>query len=106
MKSLKFSEPLPEMILRGKKTVTWRLFDEKNIQSGDTLLFCRKDGTAFAKAVATSVREKAFSDLTQEDYQGHEMFPSFEKTLQHYSECYRIPVTEKTNVKIIRFKLA
>jgi len=85
MKSLKFSEPLPEMILRGKKTVTWRLFDEKNIQSGDTLLFCRKDGTAFAKA---------------------EMFPSFEKTLQHYSECYRIPVTEKTNVKIIRFKLA
>ncbi len=37
MKRLRFSEPLPELILSGRKTVTWRINDEKNIQQGDVL---------------------------------------------------------------------
>ncbi len=34
---LKFSEPLPERILSGKKTSTWRVNDDRGITKDDKL---------------------------------------------------------------------
>lgn len=43
IKKLHFAEPLPDLILSGKKDTTWRINDEKNIEVGDTLIFLKKN---------------------------------------------------------------
>jgi len=49
MKQLKFSEPLSYLILSGKKDITWRINDNKNISVGDLISLCYNDGKEFAK---------------------------------------------------------
>ena len=43
MKTLKFASHLVQKILSGEKTSTWRLFDDKDLQVGDGLIFVNKD---------------------------------------------------------------
>ena len=64
---LKFSEPLPQLILDGQKCTTWRINDDKEIAVGDKLSLCRGDGQEFAKAEVSQVNETAFENLTEED---------------------------------------
>ena len=105
MKTLKFSEPLPNLILSGEKTTTWRINDEKDIETGDKLSLCNNSGKEFAKAEVISVKETVFGNLTKNDKETHEKFSSGKEMLQKYSKYYRMNVTPKTKVKIIRFKL-
>lgn len=51
------------------------------------------------------VREKKLSDVTEEDYVGHEKFESQEEMLKTYKKYYGDKVTLDTVVKIIKFKL-
>ncbi len=76
MKTLKFSEPLSNMILNGEKRTTWRINDEKGITKGDVLSLCKKDGMEFAKARVIRTNETTFGKLTSEDKEGHEKFSS------------------------------
>jgi hypothetical protein len=105
MKKLKFSEPLPELILRGEKDITWRINDEKGIKVDDLLSLCHKDGKEFAKAKVTWIKEKTFGDLTEEDKEGHEEFSSDKEMYETYSKYYRMEVTPKTRLKVIKFSL-
>ncbi len=105
MKSLKFSDPKPELILEGRKRSTWRINDEKGISSGDSLSLCRNSGEEFARAVVISTKEAALEDLSEEDRSDHEKFESEERMYRKYSEWYGFRVTPKTMVKVIRFKL-
>ena len=105
MKQLKFAEPLPELVLSGTKNTTWRINDKREIVTGDILSLCYNDGQEFAKAIASSVREITFGELTQEDKTGHETFADDEEMYTTYSRYYNITVTPKTNVKIIKFRL-
>ncbi len=104
MKSLKFWDPLPDLILKGEKTVTWRVNDEKNIEKNDRILLCRKDGTIFAKAVVVKVKKTKFKYLNLKS-KGHEKFSSKQNMYKKYSEYYGFPVVPDTPVKIITFKL-
>jgi len=104
MKRLKFSEPLPKLILDGEKIYTWRINDEKNITVGDKLSLCYNDGREFAKAEVIAVKETTFADLTDEDKEGHEEFSSDEEMYTTYSEYYKMKVTPKTRLKVIKFK--
>ncbi|MDE1871626.1 MAG: ASCH domain-containing protein [Candidatus Micrarchaeota archaeon] len=105
-KTLHFYGSLPELILSGTKTSTWRVNDEKDIAPGDGLSLCRNDGTEFAKAEVTSVKETTFKELTDEDKEGHEEFGSEEEMYKTYSEYYKFEVVPETKLKIIRFRLA
>lgn len=105
MKQLKFSEPLPELILNGQKNSTWRINDEKGIAVGDKLSLCRNNSQEFAKAEATHIKETILENLTPADKEGHEEFSSDEELYQIYSKYYKTNVTPKTRVKIIKFKL-
>lgn len=52
MKTLNFVPELAALIKQGKKTTTFRLFDEKNLQAGDIITLTTRDGkkvNAFAK---------------------------------------------------------
>ena len=105
MKTLKFSDGLPEKILNGSKTATWRLNDEKGIVVGDNLSFCYIDGTEFAKAVATLVKVTTFGIMTTEDKEGHESSRSEEEMFKTFEKYYNMKVGPETEVKIIKFKL-
>jgi hypothetical protein len=105
-KTLKFDEDLAELILSGKKTATWRLFDDKNISLGDKLdLLARPKLEKFAEAIVLDVVEKPFSLLEKADYEGHETYNDTEEMYCTFSKMYKREVGPNTIVKIIHFSL-
>jgi hypothetical protein len=105
MKQLKFSEPLPALVLGGTKTSTWRINDKKDIVNGDELSLCDNDGREFAKALAIDVLITTFGEMTDSDKEGHEAFANDEEMYATFSRYYNMEVSPKTNLKIIKFKL-
>jgi len=105
MKSLKFSDSLPRLILEGKKNTTWRIDNNKNIKENDELSLCNVGGKEFAKAKVISVKEIKFKDLTKEDKEGHEKFLSNDEMYKTYSRYYNKEVNENTILKVIKFKV-
>lgn len=105
MKILKFSEPLPGLILNGQKNTTWRINDDKEISIGDKISLCYVNGKEFAKAKVILVNEATFENLTEEDKRGHEKFSSIEEMYKTYSRYYNIKVKPETKVKIIKFEV-
>ena len=105
MKKLKFSEPLPELILRGEKNITWRVNDDKGIVVDDELSLCYNDEKEFAKAKVIAVKDTTFENMAEGDKKGHEEFSSDEEMYRTYSKYYKMKVTPKTRVKVIKFRL-
>lgn len=106
VKKLKFAPELIPLILSEEKYSTWRLWDDKDLKTGDQLNLTNATTLeVFAKAEITRVTEKSFCDLTREDKQGHEKFKNNEEALTTYSKYYHRPVNSKTKVKIILFRL-
>ena len=103
-KKLKFKNKLCNLILKGEKTTTWRIFDDKNIQEGDNFIFVNSETKEeFAKAKIIDVKETSFKNLKDEDWDGHESFSNKEEMYETYSKYYKTEVTEDTIVKIIKF---
>jgi hypothetical protein len=106
MKTLKFRPNLVELILTGKKTVTWRLLDDKNLTVGDELEFVNK-GTMekFASAVIVGIREKRLGDIAGDDFEGHETYESRDDMFKEMVKNYGDKINGDTIVKIVEFKL-
>lgn len=106
MKRIKFEPKLIPLILTGRKTSTWRLWDDKNLQTGDLVEFINAETSeVFDKAKLTRVIEKPFKDLTEKEKEGHEKYKSEEELFKTFEGYYNKPVDEKTTFKIIWFKL-
>jgi hypothetical protein len=106
IKTLKFRHNLALLILNGKKTVTWRLFDDKNLNVGDGLEFIEWESRKkFANVIITNVYEKTLGNIEENDFKGHEKFESKDKMLENYKNFYGDKVTWDTIVKIISFKV-
>ncbi|MDD2758223.1 MAG: ASCH domain-containing protein [Patescibacteria group bacterium] len=106
MKKLKFRHNLVEEIIAGRKTITWRLFDDKDLRAGDKLeLLDSESGEKFAEAEIVIVREKKLGQIEGEDLKGHEKFGSKEEMLKMFKKYYGEKVDWNTTVKIIEFKL-
>ncbi len=105
MKRLKFTNQLAEIILKGDKTISWRINDEKKISVGDELSLCYNDGNEFAKAIARWVKETTFGNLSYEDKEMHESFSTNEEMYKTYSKYYKTEVTQKTKLKVIKFEI-
>jgi hypothetical protein len=106
MKTLKFKNNLVPLVLSGVKDSTWRLFDDKDLTTGDDLILINKDTMEeFGTARIISVREKRLKDLGDTDFEGHEKFESEEKMYEAYRSFYGDTVSPETIVKIIKFKL-
>jgi len=103
-KTLKFVPSLVQKILSGEKTSTWRLFDDKDLQNGDRLVFINKEtGERFGKAVITSLKSKKLGELTDEDWVGHERFASEAEMYETYRKYYGDKVGPDSEVKILTF---
>lgn len=107
IKTIKFTQPLSNLILDGKKHTTWRLWkDNRGINIGDIVGFVVSDtNVEFAKAQITSIKDTTFQELTDEDKDGHESFSCEDEMYQTYSTFYNIKVTKETNLKVIKFTL-
>ena len=105
-KTIKFRDFLAELVLKGEKTSTWRLFDDKDFQIGDEVdLINWNTGEKFAEGVLTDVREKKLGHLQPPDFEGHEKFESEQAMYDAYRTYYGDRVGPETVVKIIRFEL-
>ena len=106
-KSLKFEECLVPLVLSGEKTVTWRLFDDKDLRVGDEIdLINSNTKEVFRRAKLVEIREKPLGAITDKDFDGHEKFESEEKMYETYRKYYGDKVNKDTTVKIIKFKLS
>lgn len=93
-----------QKILSGNKTSTWRLFDDKNLQEGDELIFINKEtGEQFGTAKITSLTTRTLGTLTEDDWIGHERFSSNEEMFATYKKYYGDKVCEDSEVKILTF---
>ena len=58
MKTLKFVEPLPSLILSGEKDVTWRINDDENLKLEDKISLIKMENkTEFSQAKIIFVKE-------------------------------------------------
>lgn len=104
MKTLKFAPHLVSKILSGEKTSTWRLFDDKDLSSGDDLLFVNAETVnVVGMAKITSVRTKTLGTLNDSDWEGHERYTSEEEMYASYRNYYDDKVTPDSEVKMVTF---
>jgi len=106
MKTIKFRSCLVKEILAGKKTVTWRLFDDKDLKVGDKIkLLYWETKEKFADAEIIIVRENKLGEIRKNDIERHEKFKSEDEMLRTFRKYYGDKVDWSTNVKIIEFKI-
>ena len=104
MKTLKFTPQLCALIIAGEKTSTWRLFDDKDLQQGDELVFINKvTGESFGTAIIDTCIVKTLGTLDDADWTGHERFESEEAMYAAYRTYYGDRVTPDTEVKLLSF---
>lgn len=106
MKTIKFRANLVKEIVEGRKTVTWRLFDDKDLVAGDQIeLLDWETNKKFAEANITNVREKKLCEITETDFEGHETYKNHDEMLQSYKNYYGDRVNLDTSVKIVAFEI-
>jgi len=107
MKTVKFQSELAQLVIDGKKTTTWRMFDDKNLQTGDEIELVNKaTGEVFGQATISWVTLKRIKDLDDADWEGHERFPSEEAMYTAYRGYYPgQAVGPETVVKILHFEM-
>ncbi len=110
MKTLKFEHDFAQMVLRGEKTSTWRLYDDKDLSVDDTVKIIDKvnpespdSWRVIGQGRINEVVEKRLGDITDDDMRGHERFTNRDEMLQTYKGYYGDRVTLETPVKIINF---
>lgn len=113
MKTLKLDHDLATLVREGKKTATWRLYDDKNIQVNDEVMLIDKVDPSdpdvwkeVGMATVDMVIEKRLGEIAKNDFDGHETFPSREEMLRIYQKYYGPQVTFETPVKMIHFTLS
>jgi hypothetical protein len=105
-KRLHFNPDLVALILNGKKTSTWRLWDDKDLKTGDIVEFADSvTREVFATAKLTRVIEKPFMDLSEEEKLGHEKYSDPEELFKKFSVYYGKRVDSLTLFKVIKFEL-
>jgi len=105
-KKLHFASNLIPLILSRKKTVTLRLWDDKNLSKGDCVDFI-ETGTEklFATARIIKTVKEPFGKLLLQDIDGHEKYKSNKEMYQIFHKYYQKPVGPETIVKIVSFRL-
>jgi ribonuclease HI len=110
MKTLKLEHALAQKVIAGKKTSTWRLFDDKDLSVNDTVLLIDKvnpkDPSSW-KAIGTAhinqVVQRRLGDASGADMDGH---ASREQMLATFQRYYGPDVDWDTPVKIISFQFS
>jgi ribonuclease HI len=112
MKQLKFNHGSAELIRQGKKTATFRMYDDKDLSVDDRIELLDKtdpDRPATWKPIGfariDSIVEKRLSAIAEADLRDCEQYDSRAKMLAMYQKYYGDQVSLDIPVKVIRFTL-
>lgn len=112
MKQLKFNHDLADLIREGKKTSTFRMYDDKDLSVNDKVELLDKvnpKNPATWNSIGTAridkVLEKRLGEVDQTDLEKHEGYTSQEEMLRTYKDYYGDQTTFETPIKIIEFSL-
>jgi ribonuclease HI len=112
MKTLKLDHTLAQMVKNGAKTATWRIYDDKDIRVNDEIELIDKVKPAdpstwqsIGTARVDVVLEKRLGEISPQDTEGHNDYPSREVMLSDFQKYYGPQVTFDTPVKVIHFTL-
>jgi ribonuclease HI len=110
MKTLKLDHQLANEVKSGKRTTTWRLFDDKDLSVDDRVVLIDKvnprehnSWQAFGEATINKVVEKHLGEISKSDYGASEPHIATEDMLAGFQRYYGDSVSLKTPVKIIHF---
>jgi ribonuclease HI len=110
MKTHKFLHTAAVDIANGKKTATWRLYDDKDLSVNDEFNIIDKvnpkDKQTWAiigRGKIYKIVEKKLGDITSADMDGHEGFSSPEQMLKTYKNYYGQRVSFDDPIKMIYF---
>jgi ribonuclease HI len=104
MKTLKFRTESALAIMAGKVNKTWRLFDDKQLELDDILLFINSDdGKNFGYAKVTRITIKHVAELNDNDMQGHKIYNNFDEILAECRRYYGQRVNLQSIVKVVDF---
>jgi ribonuclease HI len=110
MKTLKVNHELAEFIRSGGKTITWRLYDDKDLSVNDEVelvdkIDARNPSTWRVMGIAriTKIVQKRLADIHESDFEGQRAFQTQHEMLKAYKSYYGADVSTDTPVKIIHF---
>jgi ribonuclease HI len=110
MKKLKLNHDLARLVLEGKKTSTWRLFDDKELSVNDRVQLIDKakpdepqTWKTIGIATIESVIEKRLKDIDDSEIRADRDFASREEMFPTLRKYYGQDITENMPVKIIHF---
>lgn len=109
MKTLKFNHEAAQLLLNGRKTSTWRLYDDKDLSVDDRLKILDKvdpkdpkTWKVVGQADVTETTEKKLGSLKADEL-SEEGFRTVDDALNTYQSYYGDRVDLQTPVKILRF---
>jgi ribonuclease HI len=110
MKTLKLDHHLAKSVLKGDKTSTWRINDDKDISVNDDIELIDKvdplqpsTWRVIGLAHVNEVIAKRLADITESDFENSHEYMSTEDLVHSYRRYYGEGVNERTPVKIIKF---
>ena len=110
MKTLKFNHELAELVRQGKKTVTWRVNDEKNLSVDDDVWIIDKvdkndvnSWRVIGTAKINEILAKRLGEIEGDELGEHEEYASRDEMIRVFKRYYGNDINEDTPVKIIHF---
>jgi hypothetical protein len=89
VKTLKFDHESAQDVLSGKKSATWRLYDDKDLSVNDRIKIIDKlnpdsetTWQVIGEARVNEIVEKKLDDVTDKDMAGHEVFSNLPPALR------------------------
>ena len=113
MKTLKLNHDLALLVLKGKKTSTWRLYDDKDLSVDDDIELIdkvkpenRNTWRPIGIAHINQIIQKRLSDISEADAEGQGGFSSPGELVKEFQAYYGSQVTLATPIKIIHFSFS
>lgn len=110
MKKLKLDHGLAELVLKGEKTSTWRIFDDKDLSVNDRVLLIDKvdphrpeTWKDIGVATINTVVQKRLGEIGEADMDERNEYTSREDMLRDFQKYYGSDVSWETPVKILHF---
>lgn len=110
MKTLKFDHEQAQLIERGSKISTWRLYDDKDLSVNDDVRIIDKQNpkdpktwTIIGTAKVTEIVQKRLEDITEQHLKADHAYSTKKEMINTYRQYYGDRVTGATPVKIIYF---
>lgn len=110
MKTLKFNHRFAQLILKGQKNSTWRMYDDKDLSVNDDFKIIDKldsslpdSWTVIGQGRIKEITEKKLGDVSEMEIASQHPGMSKSRLVEHYRAFYGDRVTGETPVKIITF---